>query len=169
MSPNQSWYLVYSKPQQEVRALHHLGRQGFETFLPRLRVQARRAGRFVERVEPMFPRYLFTRLDADTDDWAPIRSTLGVSSLVRFGDRPAVVPADLVESLRAAADHTGLIADLVPAPVEAGNRVRVVDGLLQGYEGIVEARSGRERVMILLDVADRQTRATVSRHQVAPI
>lgn len=163
----QAWYLVYSKPREESRAETHLARQGYEAFLPRLRVQARKSGRFVTRIEPMFPRYLFVLFDAHNQDWSPIRSTLGVSTLVRFGNRPAAVPGDLVEALRASVDESGIVENRVPPPVEAGNRVRVIDGLLQGYEGIVEARNGAERVRVLLDVADRYTLATLNAHQLA--
>lgn len=162
-----AWYLVYSKPQQEERARINLDRQGYESFLPMMRVQRRRSGRFVTRIDPMFPRYLFARLDLDNDSPAPIRSTLGVSTLVRFGQRPAVVPADLVESLMAASGEAGIVENLVPPDVEPGTRVRVIDGLLQGYEGIVEARNGQERVRVLLDLVDRYATATLSAHQIA--
>ena len=90
-----AWYLVHAKPRQEDTALANLARQGFEAFLPRMRRQVRHAGRWRERVEALFPRYLFVSLDPETHDWAPIRSTVGVSSLVRFGDEPARVPPDL--------------------------------------------------------------------------
>lgn len=162
-----AWRLVYTKPQQEQRARANLERQGFTTFLPHLRTQVRRGGRFRARVVPMFPRYLFLHLDHE--DWSPVRSTLGVSTLVRCGDHPAIVPADLVEALRAAADDDDIVHDLTPPEVEAGTRVRVIDGLLQNYEGIVQATSGPERVRILLDLADRATIATLSRDHVTPV
>ena len=50
----------------------------------------------------MFARYLFVRLSTSDNapSWAPIRSTLGVSQLVRFGTRPAKVEDPLVDLLR---------------------------------------------------------------------
>ncbi len=164
-----AWYLVHSKPQREEVATTQLERQGFEVFLPRMRVQARRRSRYVERVEAMFPRYLFTRLDIEQEDWSPIRSTVGVSALVRFGLKPAIVPEALVEDLRGRADENGIVTDLVPPELEPGCSVCVTEGLLEGYQGIVQARNGRERVEILLDVVGRQTSATLSAHQVRPV
>lgn len=165
--PAQAWYLVHSKPQREEVATTNLERQGFEVFLPRMRVQARRRGRFVERVEAMFPRYLFTRLDAEHQDWSPIRSTVGVATLVRFGLKPAQVPDALVDDLRARADDEGVVTDLIPPDLEPGRPVRVIEGLLEGYRGIVQAKSGQERVHILLDMVGKQVGATLSAHQVA--
>lgn len=163
-----SWYLVYSKPQQEERARIHLDRQGYEPFVPLMRVQRRKSGRFVTRIEPMFPRYLFIRVDPD-EGWAPVRSTLGVTSLVRFGSQPTRVPDALVEQLRAGVDDQGIIGNLVPPDLEAGQRVRIVEGLLEGYEGIIEARDGQERVRILLDLVSRHAVATLSAHQVTQV
>lgn len=144
----------------------NLDRQGFHAFLPRMRVRARRSGRFVNRVEPMFPRYLFVNIDIHQQDCSPIRSTFGVANMVRFGYRHATLPDDLVDGLRAAVDEFGVVANLTPPELEKGSRVRIIDGLLQGYEGIVEARTGGERVRVLLDLADRHTVAQLSVHEV---
>lgn len=165
----QAWYLVHSKPQREEVATTNLERQGFEVFVPRMRVQARRRGHFVERVEPMFPRYLFTRLDAEQQDWSPIRSTVGVSTLVRFGLKPAVVPEPLVDDLRSRADEDGIVTDLVPPDLEPGRPVRIIEGLLEGYRGIVQAKSGNERVHLLLDMVGKRASATLNAHQIAPV
>jgi transcriptional antiterminator RfaH len=167
--PDAAWYLVHSKPQREEVAITHLERQGFEVFLPRMRVQARRRGRFVERVEPMFPRYLFTRLDVETQDWSPIRSTVGVSTLVRFGLQPAVVPEGFVEGLRSRTDEYGVVTELAPPELEDGCPVRVTEGLLEGYQGIVQAGSGKERVEVLLDLVGKRASATLSPSQVTAI
>src|SRR5215210_7146750 len=90
------WYLVYAKPRQESVAQTNLVRQGYETYLPLVRQTVKRQGRRVTVVGPMFPRYLFIRLDTQSDNWAPIRSTLGVVSLVRFGQQAPQVPDALV-------------------------------------------------------------------------
>ena len=103
-------------------------------------------------IEPIFPRYLFIRLNDETDNWGPIRSTKGVVNLVRFGGYPARVPENLVTALRDREDQTG--AQMLPEPeLEDGDRVRIVEGLLAGYEAIFQARTGKERVRLLLDVA----------------
>ncbi|MCG6872649.1 MAG: transcription/translation regulatory transformer protein RfaH [Gammaproteobacteria bacterium] len=151
------WYLVYSKPRGEELARVNLERQGFETYLPLVRQVRRRLGRRRLQVEPLFPRYLFIRLDRVQDNWAPIRSTLGVSQLVRFGEEPAIVPGELVEMVRQRADDAG-IQDLPEAEFRPGQKVRVADGPMAGYEGIFVARSGAERVLVLLDIVGRHVK-----------
>ena len=58
------------------------------------------ASRKLDRQESLFPGYLFIRLNPRTDDWQPIRSTRGVSQIVRFNDQPLPVADDIIEALR---------------------------------------------------------------------
>ena len=94
------WYVIHAKPRQEARALENLERQGYEAWLPMLTVQKILRGRVADVTEPLFSRYLFIRLDTVQSNWSPIRSTLGVSRLVTFGNQPAVVPDALIDDLR---------------------------------------------------------------------
>ncbi len=153
------WYLVYTKPRQERIAKTNLERQGFITYLPLMRQGRRRTGRRVSLIEPLFPRYLFIALDVERDNWAPIRSTFGVTSLVRFGLEPAVVPAGLVDALRRRDDPEG-VQSFRFAGFKPGDKVRIGDGPMTGFEGIFLARTSRERVTILLDLVGRGTRVS---------
>lgn len=163
-----AWYLVYTKPQQERLALENLERQGYESYLPLVRVRRRRQGRYVKLVEPMFPRYLFMHLSDESDNWGPIRSTIGVSNLVRFGALPARVPDDLIRALRAREDDQGL-QKIEPKELRPGDRVRIVEGVMAGYEAIFEAGTGRERVSLLLEIANTTARVQVSSHDIEPL
>ena len=164
----EAWYLVYSKPQQERLALENLLRQGYQSYLPLIRNRRRRMGRYVSLVEPMFPRYLFVHLSDQTDNWGPIRSTIGVASLVRFGMRAAQVPEDLIGLLRAREDEEG-IQNLPVPELKTGDRVRIVEGVMAGYEAIFQAKSGKERVLILLDIADKLARVEVGADDIEPV
>ena len=163
------WYLVYTKPRQESVAEENLQRQGFDIWLPRLRVSRRRRGRWVEAVEAMFPRYLFIRLQPGGDDFAPIRSTRGVSGLVRVGADPARVPDQVVQALRQATDpETGLLNPETRA-LARGDLVEVLEGPFEGLRGVFQLQSGDERVLILLDVLGKANRVKLSRHQVKAV
>lgn len=156
-SDDRYWFLVYTKPRQESLAQANLERQGYKTFLPLLRRQRRRRGKLESVVEPLFPRYLFVYLSATRDNWKPISSTFGVVAIVRFGSEPAKMPGDLVTTLRGQADKDGIRNEPKRTPV-AGERVRIGSGLFEGYEGIFQASSGKERVTLLLGVAGCATK-----------
>ncbi|NIM28459.1 MAG: transcription/translation regulatory transformer protein RfaH [Gammaproteobacteria bacterium] len=150
-----AWYLVYSKPQQERLALENLERQGYASYLPMIRNRRRIRGKYTSVIEPMFPRYLFVHLSDETDNWGPIRSTIGVANLVRFGARAARVPDSLIGAMLER-EEDGV--QIVVAPqAEPGDRVRIVEGVMAGYEAIFQAKTGKERVVLLLQLAEDKT------------
>lgn len=146
-----SWYLIYTKPRQESVAQENLQRQGFITYLPRIERSTRRRGKKVKCVDAFFPRYLFISLNKTTDNWSSIRSTIGVANLVRFTQYPTIVPDALISQLMLREDpDTGMHVEL--SGFVKGNKVRIKEGALTGYEGIFEANSSEERVIVLLNV-----------------
>ena len=56
--------------------------------------------KFVNVLRPLFPGYVFVAVDPAQHRWRPILSTIGIRTLVRFGDRLGVLPPRFVESLR---------------------------------------------------------------------
>jgi len=120
MSP---WHAVLCKPRREALAEANLRRQGFEVYLPRMLGLRRRAGRWEETVEPLFPRYLFLNEGECGRGLAPVRSTPGVSDLVRSCGTPARVPPGVVEALRESADPATGCHRSGREPFAAGARV----------------------------------------------
>jgi len=96
-----NWFAVVSKPRQEQTALENLQRQGFECFLPMAEnPYQRRSKKNKPIVEPLFPRYLFLKAIASHQNLAPVRSTKGVLSMVRFGIELAVVPESVIHAIK---------------------------------------------------------------------
>lgn len=163
MSSKRSWYLIYTKPRQEYLARENLDRQGFVTYLPLVQQSRRRNGRYIKNIEPYFPRYLFIQLNTDTDNWAPIRSTLGVSQMVRFGGIPAVVPDELITCLKENDDPDGL-QKIIRRDMSPGDRVEIVSGPFAGYVGIYQQQKSAERVAVLLEIVGKNADLTLSAH-----
>jgi len=147
-----AWYLIHTKPRQEALALTNLSRQGFECYMPMLRLQKIRQRKTALVAEPMFPRYLFIRLDASGSgqSWSPIRSTLGVNQLVRFGGQPAKVDGQLIDLIRSREQGTQ-----AQALFSAGDNVTVADGPFAGLEAIYQNTDAESRSMILLNILSK--------------
>ena len=144
-----SWYLVHTKPRQEDVALVNLQRQGYECYLPQMRIERVRRRKAEVATEPMFPRYLFIRLDTSDQgkSWSPIRSTLGVSQLVHFGARAAKVDDTLVDLLRQR--ERSLPTE---AMFQTGDSVVIADGPFAGIEAIYQTADAERRAFILLEI-----------------
>ena len=146
-SDTTAWYLIHSKPRQEHIALINLERQGYTCYLPLLRVEKIRRRKAEVVSEPMFARYLFVRLSTSDNgpSWAPIRATLGVSQLVRFGTRPAKVEDPLVDLLR-----NRELAQPTKPLFSQGDTVVITEGPFAGLEAAYQMANADQRAMVLL-------------------
>ena len=153
------WYLVLTRPACERVAHENLERQGYGVYYPRLLQPVRARGRWVERVVSLFPRYVFLHLEVGRQALSPAQSTMGVTTLVRFGFDYAVVPHKVIENLRARADPaTGLHRlDRQRNMLAHGAKVQIVAGAFGGLEGVFQRQSGDERVIVLLELLGQGT------------
>lgn len=162
--PGRAWYLIYTKPRAESLAQENLLRQGYETYLPLIETKRRKQGRYVAVVEAMFSRYLFINLNCTTDNWSPIRSTIGVANMVRFNGLPSMVPGALIDSIKAMEDEQGL-HKMQEKEFKAGDTVSIIDGVFAGLKGIYQAKTSQERVIVLLDIAGQYTRVNMNKNE----
>lgn len=161
----QRWYVVQSQPNAEHKAVGHLERQGFATYLPRY-LKKRRHARRVEIVSAaLFPRYLFVGIDLTVQRWRSVLSTVGVSRLICRGDFPTAVPEEVIAHLRAREDEDGYVR--LNQCFRRGEIIRVLDGAFADHLGLYEGMRDSDRVAILLDLLGRKVRVTVDIESVA--
>lgn len=154
------WYLVHTKPRQELVALQNLKRQDYECYLPLFLAEKVRSNAVVTVQEPLFPRYLFIQLGNSMGDkgWSPIRSTTGVSKLVSFGSQPAKVSTELVEGIR---QRELKAADTVVPLIRADQKVQITAGAFAGIEGIFQTADSERRVLVLIEMMSKPVVVTV--------
>jgi transcriptional antiterminator RfaH len=160
LPPNASWYLVHTKSRQEDTAITNLERQNYRCYMPMIHLEKIRRGKIVVVEEPMFPSYVFVQLDnsgSDNDSgkgqsWTPIRSTLGVRDLVRFGGQSPKVDPDLIAALL---DREQLQQTRPQALFAAGDKVIVTEGAFAGLEAIYQTADAECRSMILLNLLNK--------------
>jgi transcriptional antiterminator RfaH len=155
-----NWYLIHTKIRQERVALENLERQGFECFLPQILVEKLRQSTLQVVQEALFPRYLFIRLDTSREgqNWAPIRSTVGVSRLVTFGNVPAKIADGLVALIRTQTQS----GEVLLPHFAPGELVVVTDGPFAGLEAIYKMKDGEGRVMVLLNILSKPVKMSVA-------
>ena len=144
------WLVVMTKPRMETEAKVHLERQGFSVYLPTWVDLIRRSNGWQKVQSAMFPRYLFAKTVNEEQSISPIRSTRGVSQLVRFGTEPAKASDGLIreiQSMEAARDSGGDQLE----PFKCGDEVMVVSGPFKGVSAEVLS-SDQQRVILLLQV-----------------
>jgi transcription termination factor NusG len=151
-SGNDGWIVVQAKRHKERAVQVNLAREGIPSYLPLLRQWPRPA--VGADVGPMFPGYVFCQ--PAPEQLGLVSSRCGVLRLVNFGEGPARVGPEVVAYLRSRAGADGVISI---DPVAAGQEVTITDGPLRGLAAVVERRlTARQRVLVLLDLLQRQTR-----------
>ncbi|SEQ52055.1 transcriptional antiterminator RfaH [Azotobacter beijerinckii] len=154
MREGKAWYLVQCKPRQDERAEENLGRQGYEYFRPLCRRERLVRGALQVQSESLFPGYLFIQLAADAN-WAPLRSTRGVSRLVGFGGMPMPIADELIAELQRR-------VQLAPQPaLQPGDRVCITSGSFAELDAIFLAMDGEERVVLLMSLLHRKHRLSM--------
>jgi transcriptional antiterminator RfaH len=115
------------------------------------------ARRAYDTHRPLFPGYIF--IQAVIQSWRSISGTFGVRSIVKNGDTLAFLPSGFVESLKAR-EIGGVISTPV-APFKPGQAIAINGGQFDGLVGrIVEVRE-RDRIILLLNLLNQQTKVHV--------
>src|SRR6187399_1554549 len=120
------WYVVQTQPHAEARADAHLRRQGFNTFLPTFLKRHRHARKTQTVSRPLFPRYMFVRVDPNTQGWRAIASTIGVMTLIGGETGPTPVREGIVEALLAEQESDGHFRTSAASRFVPGAAIRVV-------------------------------------------
>ncbi|MDA1091462.1 MAG: transcriptional activator RfaH [Proteobacteria bacterium] len=155
------WCVVQTHTQSEDKAAFHLKRQGYTVFLPKYLKRRKHARRIDWVPSPMFPRYLFVAMDPEAGNWWSIHSTIGVSNLISFDGRPALVPSEIIDEIMARQDDKGLVKAHAGCAFKPGDRVKIIDGPLNDLEGLFESLTDKERVTILLNLMGREVKVRV--------
>lgn len=164
-----NWYCLHTKPKREAAVAEYCATSlGLETYLPRL--QQHRTIRRVRRLvtSPLFPRYLFCRLDLGTH-YRAVRYAPDALDLVHLGSGPAAVPDPLIGDLRTWAGGDGDLLRL-PSPLRPGDSVEITDGPMRGLSAVIlRAEDEKDRVAILLSALQSGIPATISRTQLRKV
>lgn len=161
---NLPWYVAHTKVRQEQVALDNLVRQGYAAYLPRIKIFKRIRGRQQTQLEPLFPRYMFFQPESAAHSIAAVRSTLGITTIVRFGQEPAVIRPEALNAIREFETRRNQASDQDISPFKPGERIRIAEGPLSGMEGLISDVS-QERVIVLMTLLGQDTRVSVSYHQ----
>jgi transcription antitermination factor NusG len=185
------WYAVQTKPRKESSVEAALVQEGLEVLFPRLVHRARcdrrrkrqpRRGRppknplgAPEKVEPLFPGYLFVLLArSDVRSWEVVRANPWVIRVLGTGDEPVPVPDEAIDIIMERSFGSGIVVFENSRPVwrelEAGTRVRITEEPLRDLEGILEKpTSGQRRVRVLLQLMGQQVPVVVDVGSIRPV
>jgi transcription antitermination factor NusG len=138
------WYAILVKTCGEKTATLLLENAGYECFLPVSRCTHRWSDRMKEFEVPLFPGYLFCRMDPHNR--LPVLMTPGVIQIVGAGKTPIHIEEEEIAALQRVG-KSGI--PTIPWPyLQVGHVARIEDGPLRGMTGVViKIKSGMKLVL----------------------
>lgn len=161
------WYAVCTKSRHEKVASSRLASVGIPHYLP-LRSEVRIWSDRKQIIdEPLFPGYLFVRVDLRSGHKLEVLRTPGIVRFVGSNSGPVPVLDRDIESVRTAVLLGAECSS--QAFLKEGERVRVVRGALAGIEGSLLRFGPKSQLVISIDIIERSVALTVSEKDVEPV
>ena len=111
----------------------------------------------------LFPSYVFVKMVMNDETWHIIRNTTGVTGFVGPGSRPVPLTEEEVLNL-------GVEVRTIEIKFGVGDSVRIIDGPLSGFIGLVEEISeDLKTVKVSASLFGRETKVELSSNQVAAL
>ncbi len=163
-----AWYVVHTRPRCELMVADLLAQSSvIEVLLP----EVFRQGKDKRELAPLFPSYLFVRLNGNDPEMARINRTPGVVRLVGFDNNAQSVPDSVISALRSQVERVNADGGIPAHNFHIGDTVRLTDGPLEGMEAIFQGpMEPSERVAVLLEFMGRlqEVKVDASQLEAAP-
>ncbi|MGI2173240.1 transcription/translation regulatory transformer protein RfaH [Shewanella ulleungensis] len=161
-----SWYLLYCKSREEVRAQQNLALQEVESYLPMISQQKKVRNKTQMVTAPLFPSYLFIYFDPEVTSVSKIHNTRGANRIV--GCREDMTPIDdrIISALKRRVQ--GHVPD-VEKPISKGDKVTFVDGPFKDLEAIFDESNPDKRCHVLFTIMGQQKRILVELSNLKPV
>jgi transcription antitermination factor NusG len=151
LSSHLPWFAVRVKSNYEKPVSAILRGKGFEEFVPTYRSRRQWSDRVKTIDLPLFPGYLFCRLDLNRR--LPLVTTPGFLYLVGKGRTPEPVDEKEIAAIQSVV-RAGIPACPWPA-VAVGQKVRLERGPLRGVEGVVARIADQQRIFVNVTLLQR--------------
>lgn len=151
------WFAIRVKSNYEKTVSATLRGKGFDEFVPMYRVRQQWSDRTKVIDRPLFPGYLFCRLDLNKR--LPLLTTPGFLYILGKGSNPEPLDESEVFAIQNVV-HSGLPA--LPWPsIAVGQRVRLERGPLRGVEGVVSKIADQHRIYLNATLLQRSVSVQV--------
>ncbi len=143
-----SWYVACTRSRHEKVVDQTLREKGMESFLPLRNVQSQWKDRRKWVDKPLFPGYLFVRLEKS--ELYRVMAVRGLAYLVSGSDVPLPVPDEQVQAVQRLVEGS---SPVMQWPwLKAGRRVRVTTGPLAGIETYIVKRMRNGKCYLVVSV-----------------
>ena len=159
------WYVLRTMPRSEALAARELSFDDSDVFSPFVKTPP--VGNKPTKV-PLFPGYIFIRLDTESQGWPSLRFGQHSLGLLNFDGEVPWLPDEVIAELKLRCDQINEEGGTWRR-YEPGDWVQVVSSTIQGLAQVVEdGKTAQTPVRVLLQLFERLVPVKVSRHDLQP-
>ena len=166
------WYVVHTYSGYENKVASNIEKivenRGLHDLILAVNVPVEKVIETTEKGEKeverkLFPSYVLVKMVMNDETWHIIRNTTGVTGFVGPGSRPVPLTDEEVERM-------GVEVRTIEIKFAVGDSVRITDGPLAGFIGVVEEISADlTSVKVTASLFGRETKVELSTSQVSAI
>ncbi|WP_223439259.1 UpxY family transcription antiterminator [Polaribacter litorisediminis] len=153
------WYALRTNSRSEKQVHERLQKQGYESFLPLMTTIKQWSDRKKKVVVPLISSYVF--LQGTPKDLLNVVKIQGVVGVLRYLGKPAIVQEDEINNLKILTKNSEGAKKITPRSLANYAAVEVVDGPFKGLKGVYMATSGKQKVIVQVDVLNSFTEVTL--------
>jgi len=162
-----SWFVVQTKPGNEHRVETNLFNQEIEVFLPLLESFQYSSGKMTQKIKPLFPNYLFAKLDIDLH-YYKVKWTRGVNKILGNGSGPLPISEKVIQTIKERMGENNLVR--LDDGLVQGTVVQFTSGPFKDLMGVFDRKmSDGNRVKVLLNLIGVDVPVQVSRYQIKKV
>jgi transcription antitermination factor NusG len=159
------WFAVQTWPRYEKKVAAELESKAVIAFLPLLRDKHKWSDRTCMVELPLFPGYVFARIQPALEARIPILRTNGVTNFVGARGTGTPIPDGQIESVRTVLSR-GISFQAHPF-LNVGQRVRIRSGSLQGIEGVLVGKDNDDASLVVsIQIIQRSVAIRLSGYQI---
>ncbi|MFZ7133804.1 MAG: transcription termination/antitermination protein NusG [Eubacteriales bacterium] len=135
----------------------------YEVHVPMQEVEEFKNGKRKVTPKKIFPGYILVKMIMTDESWYIVRNTRGVTGFVGPASKPVPLSKDELRSM-------GVREKLPVIDLNIGEKVKVQEGPLEGFTGMVEEiNHERQKVKVNISMFGRETPAELEFNQIVKI
>ena len=172
MEADMKWYVIHTYSGYENKVLQTLEQKvksmGLENVINRILIPMEdeidvKDGKKRTVKRKVFPGYVLIEMEVNDRSWYVVRNIRGVTGFVGPGSKPVPLSDEEVAAL-------GVEKKQVEVNFEVGDSVKIIDGYLDGFIGVVEELdTDRNMVKVVVSMFGRETPVELELDQVQTI
>lgn len=142
-----NWMVIYTRSRFEKKIDRTLNDNSITSFCPVIKSMKKWADRNKMIETPLFPSYVFVKVNSG--EQLKVKQVPGVINFVSYCGKPVMLNDTEIERIKSIVNNYSEVELISIQNLNIGNKVKIKDGLLYNYQGVVTQIMGKNILMTI--------------------